>query len=313
MTSTKAPTAAYYVWPDGSTQWGGPAITTAETAIKHLIGVNFTRLGRPVTIGADQGRGGNAVAAGMLPQVRFGSLDMNLQALIEWSGLRVTLRQDPTLPTIHVEVSVPTVWPQKLTVESGIVIDGTWSTDDPEATRIIVGGPGQETERAFWGVNDTTGLEAEYGDIIEVFRDATGATLTWPEVIPDAQQIADRYLLRPEVSAADKTIFTNYLNAAGAKSLGEGGLMSGVSLELSETEVFHFGGADGIQLGDTITVTSQGLTFTDRITEATLSWDATDGLVVTPRVGQKTDDPDRQMAEAVAALARAQIRLSTSK
>jgi hypothetical protein len=313
MTSTPAPTAAYYVWPDGSTQWGGPSIDSAETAIKHLIGANFNRLGRPVTIGADLGRGGDARAAGMLPQVRFGSLDTNLEALIKWSGLKVTLQQHPTLPTIILEVSEPTVWPQTLTVESGIITDGTWSTDDPEATRIIVGGPGEETSRAFWAVNDATGLESEYGDIIEVFRDATGATLKWPEVIPDAQKIADQYLLRPEVTADDKTIFTSYLNAAGLKSLTEGAATSGLSLELSETEVFHFGGVDGIQLGDTITAASRGLTFTDRISEATLSWDAKDGLVVTPRVGQKTDDPDRQLAEAVASLARAQIRLSISK
>jgi len=115
------------------------------------------------------------------------------------------------------------------------------------------------------------------------------------------------------VSAVDKAIFSTYLDAAGAKALAEGSPTSGLSLELSETEVFHFGGTDGIQLGDTITATSRGLSFTDRITEATLSWDATDGLTVTPRVGTKTDDPDRQLAEAIASLARAQIRLSTSK
>jgi hypothetical protein len=313
MTSSKAPTAAYYVWPDGSTFWGGPSIDTAETAIKHLVGINFNRLGRPVTIGADLGRGGNARAAAMLPQVRFGSLDTNLESLLEWSGLHLTLRQDPTLPTINLEVGVPAVWPQTLTVESGIILDGTWSTADPEATRTIVGGPDELGARAFWGINDATGLEAEYGDIIEVFRDATGATRNWPDTIPDFKELAKYYLLRPEVSAADKAIFSTYLDAAGAKALAEGSPTSGLSLELSETEVFHFGGTDGIQLGDTITATSRGLSFTDQITEATLSWDATDGLVVTPRVGTKTDDPDRQLAEAIASLARAQIRLSTSK
>jgi len=313
MTSSKAPTAAYYVWPDGSTFWGGPSIDTAETAIKHLTEINFARLGRPVTIGADLERGGNARAAAMLPQVRFGSLDTNLEALLKWSGLHLTLAQDPTLPTVNLEVGVPAMWPQTLTVESGIILDGTWSTEDPEATRTIVGGPDELGARAFWGINDATGLEAEYGDVIEVFRDATGATRNWPDTIPDFKQIAKYYLLHPEVSAVDKAIFSTYLDAAGAKALAEGSPTSGLSLELSETEVFHFGGTDGIQLGDTITATSRGLSFTDRITEATLSWDATDGLTVTPRVGTKTDDPDRQLAEAIASLARAQIRLSTSK
>jgi hypothetical protein len=234
--------------------------------------------------------------------------------LLKWSGLGLTFSQDAANPTINVDVFEPKVWQQPLTVESGIIINGSWSTNDPEATRGVVGGPGDGVDRAFWPMVTATDLESTYRDVVEVFRDATSANITWPPAITDdLLKVAKYFLLRSEVAASDKTEFQSFLNTAGAKGLEEGVPTSGLSLELSETETFHFGGVDGIQLGDTITATSRGLTFTDRITEANLSWDATDGIVVTPRVGTKTDDPDRQLAEAVAALARTQIRLSTSK
>lgn len=302
----------YYVFPDGSPAFGGGYVESAESAIKDLAYINMVRrMGRPVTVAANLDRGGNALAAGVLPAVRFDPLDEAVAPLLEWSGLGLRLWQDDTNPTINLDVWEPAVWAQTLTVESGIVGDGTWSKQYPEATRAVVGGPGELAARAFRAVNDGTGLEAEFNDIVEVFREGTGAPIPWPDAVADTLRVAKYYLLRPEVDPVAKTIFTNFLDTAGGKALSDGAPTSGLSMELSETETFYFGGDGGIQLGDIVTASSRGIEFTDRVTEASLSFDASDGLVVTPRIGDRRDDPDVALALAINALARAVGRFIT--
>ena len=297
--------SGYYRFPS--------TVSTAEAAIKDLITKNMvTRLGRPVIVAADQGRGGDARTAGMLPDVRMLPLDEAVASLLEWSGLGLKFEHDGVSAGITAEVWQPNTWPMELTVAGGTVTDGTWARQDPEATRIVVGGPGEDVSRAFWDVRDSTGLEAKHNDIIEVFRDATGASLTWPDALSDAYRVAKYYLLRSEVSTALKTEFTAYLNAAGRKGLADGAPKSGLSLTLSETEQFSFG-PGGYERGDLITVVSNGATFSERITSADLAETATAGVTVTPQVGERTDDPDRVLAEAIARLGAAQRRLSTNR
>ena len=303
----------YYVFPQSIDGGMNAFVPSAEAVVKALITANMvSRMGRPVTVGANLDRGGNAATAGMLPSVRMTPLDEAVTALLKWSGLGLSFQHDGINPTITAEVWEPNTWPLDLTVDSGVVLDGDWSQQDPTATRVVVGGPGEDVSRAFWDVRDTTGLEAEYGDIIEVFRDATGASLNWPDALADAYRVAKYYLLRSEVSTTDKNQFTGYLNAAGTKGLVEGAPTSGLSLTLSETEQFQYA-PGGFRLGDQISVTSNGLTFTDQILAVTLSINATDGVTVTPQVGNRTDDTDELFARAISQLAAAQRRLSTNR
>ena len=289
------------------------SITTAEAAVKDLISKNMvTRLGRPVTVVADSGRGGDARSAGMLPSIRMARLDEAVADLLAWSGLGLRFGHDGVSPTITADVWEPVTWPLELSMVSGTVTSGSWSLTDPNATRIVVGGPGEDVARAFWSFTGDGTLEDEYGDIIEVFRDATGATLTWPDALADAYQVAKYYLLRSDISQALKNEFIGYLNAAGLKGLMEGAPVTGLELVLSETEQFRFG-PGGYDLGDLISVVTHGITFTDRITEVHLSLTSTDGVQVTPRIGNRTDDPDETLARAVAQLAASQRRLSTNR
>jgi hypothetical protein len=311
-TGTSRGQSKYMLWPDGSGLSGGVQVDYSESAIKFLISANLiSRLHRAVTVSTDLERGGDARAADMLPRVRFQPINDVLSELMEWSGLGVKLTHDGTSTTVTAEVWEPTTFPQVLTVESGIIQSGTWSTQNPTATRIVVGGPGESAARAFWGVNNTS-LETEYTDIIEVFRDATGATLIWPDDLAEKFKVAKYFLLRDDVEAGQKTEFTSYLNEAGSKGLAAGVPTSGLSLTLSETDTFFFG-SGGFSVGDVVNVADGEVAFTDRITECELSESISEGVVVTPRVGGRLDDPDQIIADAIAQLAAAQRRISTSK
>lgn len=306
----------YYLWPDGSAATGGIYVAYSESAIKHLIQANaIARLGRPLTIAPDLERGGDARAASMLPSVRMSKLEDALRPLLGWSGLGLRIMQEAMSDTITVDVYEPGSWDAPLTVASGVVEDGGWSLNPPIATRVIVGGPGEIAARAFYSAADPA-LEDEYGDVIEVFRDATGASLNWPSSLADLYRVAKYYLLRPEVTSTDKALFTAYLSAAAQTGLNDGVPTTGVQATLSESETFYFGGVDGIQLGDTVTIkTGAGADeqeFTDVITEAKFSLTAS-GFTVEPILGIKSDDPTRALADAVAKLATSQRRLSTSR
>jgi hypothetical protein len=304
----------YFFWPDGSAAAGGVLVSYSESAIKLLISANsVTRLGRPLTVATDLARGGDARAADELPEVRFSTIAEGIAPILEWSGLGLKLWHDGVTPTIHVDVFEPGEWLQELTVESGIIANGTWSLSYPEATRAVVGGPGEGPARAFSEVITALGFETTYNDVREVFTDATGFKLVWPDALADELRVAKGFLLQPTVPSIRKTRFTNYLARAGRAAIVEGKPTGGVSIELSETESFYFGGAEGVQLGDTVTAVSGGQRFTDRITEASLSWDATDGLTVTPRVGVRDDDPNKAFVAALRRVADSLSRQSKAK
>lgn len=309
--------SGYFSWPDSLGPVDGLTglpTATAEAAIRYVILVNLAeRLGLPVTLNPDLGRGGDVRGAGMLPAVRMAKVSEAVEPLLEWAGLGLRMLQRAGSSAIEAEVYEPTPWAAPLSVGSGIIPKGDWTLGAPNATRAIVGGPGEGADRVFAEVRDGTGLEDDYGDIIEVFRDATGANLKWPSSLAEAYQVPKYFDLRPEVPAADKVALAAYLRTAGRKGLSEGAPTTGVQAALSETPGFHFGGADGVHLGDPLTIKdASGSIFTDRVTEAKFSLTAS-GLTVEPVLGQKVDDPNLQLARAVANLATAQRRMSASR
>jgi hypothetical protein len=312
--STTQGTSGSVIGQVGYYQWS-PSVVYAETALKTLITENLvTRLARPVTVAADLNRGGDIKTPGLLPEVRMARLEDVCQRILSLDGLGLKLEQATRTSTITADVFEPGVWDMPLTVDSGVVAGGSWSVMSPTTTRIVLGGAGELAARHFVGALDATGLEAEWGDVVEVFRDATSASdLEWPENLDDSQQVPKYYELRSDVAAGLKTKYRASLVAAGKLGLEEGLPKFGINAQLSETEAFHFGGSDGVQLGDLVTI--QGVTgalYTDRITECSFNF-GNGVFEVIPVVGIRTDDPDRQLAQAIATLATAQRRISKDR
>ena len=306
----------YYLWPDGSAAAGGDFVEFAESCVKYIVYVNAgVRLGQPIVRAPDLSRGGNARAAGVLPLVRFGTLEEAVMPLLDWSGLGLQMMQTPADEShITVEVYEPNEWPAILTYESQIVQGGTWSTTDPTATRAVVGGPGDLAARAFELIAEQGVMEDEYGDIIEVFTDATSAGLKWGATTA-ALQNPKYFHLRPEPASIDKTAFASYMTGAGRTAVAKGAPAAKVSVTLGETESFRFGGPNGIQLGDKVRIAVPQLPdpIEARVSEVQFSFTANAGLKVTPIVGTATADPVQMLAQAVAALGAAQRRLSSAK
>lgn len=297
--------SGYMEWPD--------SLSSAESLVKWIVGQNLQRAYEPVVVAPDQGRGGNARSAGVLPQVRMAKISEAIQTILDWSGLTLTAVRNRA-GTIVIDVRESLAWPAKFTVDSGVVAGGDWSVAPPSATRILIGGPGEDAARAFWQVNAPSALEDEYGDSIEVFKDATGATLQWPQSLAQNLQVAKYYLLRSDVTDRNKALLRAYLNNAGREALADGEAVSSIAADLAETESFHFGGADGVLLGDEVTVTAaSGVDFHDVVTEAEFSYTASSGLVVKTKLGDLTNNPDRKQARLIARLIAAQRRAARNK
>ena len=221
--STTQGTSGTVIGQVGYYQWS-PSVVYAETAIKTLITENLvTRLGRPVTVATDLNRGGDIKTPGLLPEIRFARLEDIALKILSYDGIGLKLEQATRTNTITADVFEPGVWDMPLTVDSGVVSGGSWSVMSPTATRIVLGGAGDLAARHFVAANDASGLEAEYNDVIELFRDATSSSdLEWPELLDDSQQVPKYYELRSDVSAALKTKYRNSLTQAGLLALGEG-------------------------------------------------------------------------------------------
>ena len=298
----------YYYWD--------PSVVYAETAIKTLITENaVTRLGRPITVATDLNRGGDIKTPGLLPSLRLETLEAACRMILDLDGLGLTVQQVPRSSTITVDVFTPDVWDMPLTAESGVIAEGSWSFKAPTMTRAFLGGPGDLADRYFKSFTDSTGLEALYGDIIEVFQDASsGADIVWPEGLTvEELKVAKYYLLRSDVSAANKAAFSASVAAVASQSLAEGLPKYGINATLAETDTFHFGGSDGIQLGDTVTVKSiTGELFTEQITQCDFEF-GNGTFKVTPILGKVENDPNTQLAQTIAQLARAQRRISKDR
>lgn len=249
----------------------------AEYIVKDLVTKNaITRLGMPVLCAGDLGRG--AIIPGGI-KARFQSLRDVLLPAVETAGLGITFKQDGS--HIVCDVYAPVTYPVTLSERAGMITDWSWSSANPTATRVVTGGAGDGTARVFRAQSDLT-LEAQYGDIVEVFRDARDADNT---TLQDAR---------------------------GQETLTDGQPKYGFSLKLAETDTFRYGGS-GVHVGDIVTVDLGFATRTDVLREATLSWSADDGVVVTPSVGEIQDNPDRALGDFLRKLRKGITDLKVSK
>lgn len=296
--------SGHFVWPTG--------VDTAEAMIKHLIQTNLVdRLGRPVTVLPNLDRGGDARAGGLMATLtpRFGKLSEEVAPILEWSGLGLRVWQEERGTGLLVDVFEPDTWPSELDYQSGALTGGEFERHRPSATRVIAGGPGEGPGRAFFAVIDAD-LEDRYGDVIEEFVDATGATLEWPESLSDAYRVAKYFTLRSEVGAELKSRFLSYLEAAGKKKLAELRATASVSAALAETPAFSMYGVDGLRPGDLVPIATPAEPIVERISSVTLA--LSNGLTVTPALGNMSTDEDEAIWEAIAAIASGFRRLSRS-
>jgi hypothetical protein len=251
----------------------------AETIVKDFVQKNaILRLGDNVTIAPDLGRG--AIIAGGV-SIRMHKLYDRLFPAVDIAGIGVTVRQVEDVGLV-VDCYEPETFPIELSEDGGTVSLYSWTKSNPTVTRVVAGGQGEGTARQ-WHYAVDWAREAQYADIIEDFRDARDAA--------DSAVLAAR---------ADET-----LNAGRA--------MAGLSLALSESPTFQYGGEDGVRVGDRVTVDLGNFTITDVLREARFTWDHESGLTVTPSVGEKVQSPEDQVASAVRQLARGVRELKARK
>lgn len=304
-----------YAWPSGAID--------ASTAVLQLINENLVarweaRFGPMFHVEADPHIGGDV--SSILPSVRFDTLENYIVPLLQAGGIGLKVWQNElTTPYLDIDFIEPTTWPAKLTPDSGLVTGGTWSLGDIGATDVTVGGPGEEAARAFRQFQDIDAAAA-IQQLIEVFRDDTGAPYPWPDGLDDSVKLAVYYHLRPEVLPDNLTTFEADLASAAVAALRDGAPKSGMTVTLAENEIFRWGGFDGYHSGDIVTVApsaesrlGDAATFTDHITQTTFAQTKDSGLAVTPQVGERQDDPSTQLAQAIVALARANTRRSTNQ
>lgn len=237
----------------------------AETVVKTLVAQNVARLGLPVTCATDLGRGDTITVS-----IRMLPLTDRLLPAIDQAGIGVTVRQTGSGFILDCYESSP--YPVTLTEASGIVETWKLSRAAAKATRAVIGGSGDGTARGFRAVVDTA-LEAATGDVIEVFVDAR------------------------------ETSDTTVLDARGFEHIAEGAPTAGLAVTFSETAHFRYG-PGGVSVGDIVTL-DVGKPITDVLRTAELVYTAADGVSATPVIGQRSDDPNTTLVQAVSAALRA--------
>lgn len=201
-------------------------------------------------------------------EFRFHPLADKLTPILDAAALMLELTHDGLDVTVDVRESA---------LVAGVLSDLTgnleaysWTKDAPTATRVVVGGRGEGVAREFFGKVNTD-LEADWGDIIETFADARNSE-EGGSLEPDADD-----------------------------ALADGLPTAGVSMDLLESDRFRLG--THFLVGDRVRVKVGPLDQQEPITQILID-DSPSGVVVTPKLGTAEDDPDVQLGNQIAALAR---------
>lgn len=262
----------------------GPAETVAKAFVSAQMAHNIID---PITVAATHGWGTSITAA-----CRMSTLGDTLFSLVDKAGVGLSAKQVNNASgtqgtSIQLDAYQPKVYPYKLSESARTVTNWTYSWADG-VTRVIIGGPttdGQPTSRQFKQIVDPR--EADWGYTREAFVDASSA------------------------ESSSGVTLTQAITKVGTDYLAENAPKFGFTVEMSENKTFHYGG-NGVHVGDKVTVNVMGSTFTDVLREATLTFDADTGLVVTPTIGEHSDDPDVVLGKFVTDIARTQNRQAAS-
>lgn len=297
-------------------EWPAWVVTVGD-ALRFLIDQNLPRAtAYPYTIITETRSGSlphgvpglGADARSILPTVRFKTLDDIFEGLLALSGARVRVEQQADEKRVRIVLSDPRLSASIITPSSGIIAGGSWKREAPDITHSVIGGSGEASARAFVDFADAD-RAATWHDHIEVFRDATGHSIPWPDTLADAFRVPKYAHLRDELTPAQRSAFAAYLRAAGESALREGAAQASVSVDLAETAAFQIGGAR-TQLGDFMRIRSSegsgGGLFTDRLTEIQVSRNTEGEEKVTPRVGEISGDASSQVFASIQRIARSE-------
>lgn len=247
----------------------------AEDVLLDLIDKNAPRDGVVLSTEATQNRG-----PFIWQNMRFHNLlDKMFPAVLTRAGLRVQVTQEPGETTRTVRISEMQTHTRVLTEDSGVILPGAeFSVRAPEATRVIVGSGGEGTDREYREFVNTA-VETQWGMSKSKFVDATDIEIDDPD-------LEDR------------------LQEAGEQALEEFGPKISLKVELVETPGFQFGVS--FDVGDLVKIRLSGhnASYTARIHEVELTWNATDGLLIIPRVGEWSDSPNDRMYRLISRLLR---------
>lgn len=241
----------------------------AESVLKQAVLLNaVNRLGLPLTIAPDLGRGAEVTA-----KLRFQSLWERLMPVTDGAGigelLGVTVRHVGN--GLVLDVFEPKTYNKPIDVTSGIIKEWSWTRTAAQATRAVAGGQGEGTLRIY-REKAIAELEALLNWKMESFRDARDTD--------------------------DPTLIYKRID----ETLAEGAEKAGLALTLSETKNFAYG--KNFSIGDRLTVNIGTGQMVERLEEATLSWTKEGGFISRPRFGEKNDDPNAQTLGLIRKIAR---------
>lgn len=253
----------------------GNAEFCLKTAVTHN---GVTRLAVPgLTVAPNLNRG--ATIPGGVP-VRMHPLMDQFFPAVEDAGLGVTVRQSGA--SLVLDVYEPVTHPRSLSVKGRTLKQVQMTRTRPTASRVVVGGPGEGTARAFRALTDTA-REAQYGMRAEVFQDARDA--------------------KDDAETGATAVGT--MDARAQEALNEHGPRNGVAITLAGSGIFQYG-PGGFNVGDRVPIkVTDTITVTEVIRECTLKWVSKEYASVEPAIGELTDQPERVTAQRIAALARA--------
>lgn len=189
-----------------------------ETVVKTILTENVVRLGYPLTIAPDQGRGPTVKV-----QWRFHSIFERIKGLLEQHNAMLDVLMDEA-GVLHAEYRQGVNVAKPFDIASGTLSSWEWDDQPPSVTRVVVGGQGEGVARKFVEVVGTS-REGLWGTIIEQFVDARDIDETAP-----TQDLIDR----------------------GWEHLVEGNEKTGVTLGIVSTRQRPYGG--DYRVGDVVTV-----------------------------------------------------------
>lgn len=239
----------------------------AETVLKDVVRKNVVeRRKQNVTIAPDRGRG-----AVMEATFRMHHLYDRLFPAVQDAGLVVTVEQGEN--GLVLDCYEPQSYPNVLTEGSRVIQKWKFGRTGPTATSGVLGAQGQGEQREFLAFQDPE-RESQWGDVIEVFKDARDTS--------DGNTHAQRM----------------------ASALLETAPKSSLTIELAEAGNFRILGPKGLKPGQRVTArVGKSTEVTDLVTEINFSWDAENGLKLNATIGPK-DDPLETLMQAITTLAR---------
>lgn len=236
---------------------------TSEDVFVAAVSANVARLGVPWTVTASAGRGSSARA-----ELRFHTLAEKLFPLISADRLGVVLTYGAGR-AVAVSLRTPKTIAGVLNADTGVLDAYSYERWAPSATRVIGGGREEGVDREFI-LDIDSDREDDWGDVIEIFKD-----------------------LRNTEVGADLSIET------GA-ALAETG--PGVSMSMDLTETKRFGFRTHYELGDVLPFDIAGQQGSEVITRVTIADTVSNGVTITPHIGDTNVDPLARLGARVAEL-----------